>query len=169
MMSDSEDLDKLIEELKAPALVSKPIEEPIRDLENKPAVEIVASAPPSAPVDVKKYLDQLDLVTDEVLQSCRSDRQEAQDTINLIREEIAKDIAKGLSPGRLLESLVTAVEVKSGINGTAVKMLETAAKTLAATKATLNVNNINVNGNAGEGSVDADLTKLLSSSQEYQY
>jgi hypothetical protein len=48
-------------------------------------------------------------------------------------------------------------------------MLETAAKTLAATKATLNVNNINVNGNAGEGSVDADLTKLLSSSQEYQY
>lgn len=169
-MSEAEELDKLIDEIKAPSLVSKPIDEPIRDLENKPIVEVVGAqtAPPPA-VDVKKYLDQLDSVTDEVLQSCRADRQEAQDTINLIREEIAKDIAKNVSPGRLLEALVTAVEVKSGINGTAVKMLETAAKTLAATKATLNVNNINVSGSNSAGMVDADLTKLLANGEEYQY
>jgi hypothetical protein len=169
-MSDPENLDDLINELKSPGLVSKPIEEPLRHLDNRPTVEIMGSAQAAqAPVDVKKYLDQLDLVTDEVLQSCRSDRQEAQDTINLIREEIAKDIARGQSPGRLLESLVTAVEVKSGINGTAVKMLETAAKTLAATKATLNVNNISVSGNNAANMVDADLTKLLADTQEFQY
>ena len=39
-------------------------------------------------IDVSKYLEQLDGVTQEVLQACRSDRQEVQDVINEMRRQI---------------------------------------------------------------------------------
>ena len=111
------------------------------------------------PVDLHKYLNRLDGVTDEILAACRADRQEAQDMINMIRHQIEDSLNQNRPPSRMyIDGMVKAVEVKANINMTAVKMIEANAKMLAATKATSNVlvsNNVSVGG-------DLDLEKILS-------
>jgi hypothetical protein len=63
-----------------------------------------------------------------------------------------------LSTG-IVESLVKAIEVKSNINTTAVKMIEANAKTLAATKSSINIQQNTV---ASAGFDSAALERLLS-------
>lgn len=104
---------------------------------------LVASPPPnsgSESVDMHKYLRRLDDVTEDVLSACKSDRAEAQDLINILKEQVTISVTSGtkLSTG-IVESLVKAIEVKSNINTTAVKMIEANAKTLAATKSSINI------------------------------
>lgn len=91
-------------------------------------------------VDIKKYLRRLDDVTEDVLTACKSDRAETQGLIDLLREQVEMSITAGgkLSTG-IVESLVKAIEVKSNINTTAVKMIEANAKTIAATKSSINI------------------------------
>ena len=108
-------------------------------------------------VNFKKYLTELDGVTQEVLQACRADRQEAQDVINMLRKEVNDAINKNKQPSRMfIDGLVKSVEVKAGINATAVKMMDSVAKVLASTKSGINIQNNNM-------SVDGkELDELLS-------
>lgn len=112
-------------------------------------------------VDIHKYLRRLDDVTEDVLASCKADRMEAQGLINILREQVEVAVNTGvkLSTG-IVESLVKAIEVKSNINTTAVKMIEANAKTLAATKSSINIQQNTV---ASSGGFDvSSLEKLLS-------
>jgi len=96
-------------------------------------------------IDVVKYHERLDQVTTEVLTACRADRQEAQDVIDLLRLQIDDSISKSHAPQRMwVDGLVKAVEVKAGINATAVKIIEANAKMLAATRAGINILNQNI-------------------------
>lgn len=109
-------------------------------------------------VNFQKYLIELDDVTTEVLQACRSDRQEAQDVINLLRKEVDDAINKNKQPSRMfIDGLVKAVEVKAGINATAVKMMDSVAKVLASTKSGINIQNNSLN--VSEGELDALLSQ----------
>lgn len=124
---------------------------------DKPSQALVPADSPEAVVDAKAYLDQLDGVTKDVLQACQSDRQEAQDVINVLRRQIDNAINQNQAPQRMyVDGLVKAVEVKAGINATAVKMMEGVSKMLAATKAGVNIqnNNLQVSG--------SELDELLS-------
>lgn len=108
-------------------------------------MESVPSAPVAPTVDVVKYHDRLDQVTTEVLAACRADRQEAQDVIDLLRLQIDDAVNKSQAPQRMwVDGLVKAVEVKAGINATAVKIIEANAKMLAATRAGVNILNQNI-------------------------
>ena len=111
-------------------------------------------------VDIHKYLRRLDDVTVDVLAACKSDRAETQGLINILREQVEMSITSGtkLSTG-IVESLVKEIEVKSNINTTAVKMIEANAKTLAATKSSINIQQNTV---ASAGFDSAALERLLS-------
>ena len=111
-------------------------------------------------VDVTKYLDKMEGVADEVLQACRSDRQEAQEVINMLRNQCDEAHNKNVPPARMyVDGLVKSVEVKANINTNAVKVMEGVAKMIAATKAGLNINNNNVSVSA------AELDEILSSTE----
>jgi len=113
-------------------------------------------------LDVKKYVQKAEGVLDEMLNSARNDRQEAQDTIDFLRTQVHGAVSANKPAERWAEALITALEVKSGINATAVKAVEALGKIIAATKITGNVtNNLQVN-NGGSGSVSAsELKKVL--------
>lgn len=144
----------------------KTVEVNVENIKNigAPSTAAVATltdmASPNSQVDVHKYLSKLDDVTDEILAACRSDRQEAQDVIHLLRDQIELSLGKSQMPSRMyVDGLVAAVEVKANINMTAVKIIEANAKMLAATKAT--ANNVLVNQNVSVGNNDSDLVKIL--------
>lgn len=128
------------------------------------AEEVVPTVAAPPIVDMRQQFEQLEAVTNEILQGTRSDRQETQDAITLLRGEIDKAITGGQNPPRMyVDNLVKALEVKAQINMTAVKAMEAKAKMLAATKAgTVIQNQINnANANVQLGS-DKALTDLLS-------
>lgn len=101
--------------------------------------------------DVSHYLEKMDEVADEILQACRSDRQEAQDVINMLRGQCDTAHNKGGQPSRMyVDGLVKAVEVKANINGNAVKAMEGVSKMIAATKAATNVQNNNIQMSGAE-------------------
>jgi hypothetical protein len=126
------------------ATALRPIEEPIRvQVEDQPNTEQT--------IAISKYLDKMDMVADEVLQSCRSDRQEAQEVIDMLRNQCQDAHARNQSPARMyVDGLVKAVEVKANINTNAVKVMEGVAKMIAATKSGLNIQNNNVTVSATE-------------------
>jgi hypothetical protein len=113
------------------------------------------------PIEIGKYLRRLDDVTEDVLGACKADRREAQELINILKEQVEASIAGGvkLSTG-IVESLVKAIEVKSNINTTAVKMIEANAKTIAATKSSINIQQNTIASAAGFDS--STLEKILS-------
>ncbi len=111
--------------------------------------------------DLRKHFEQLDAVTDEVLQGARHDRQETQDAIKLMRGEIDKAIGNQTHPARMyVDNLVKALEVKATVNMTVVKIMEAKAKMLSATKVGTVINNTN-NVNNQQNVIDRDLTRLL--------
>lgn len=127
---------------------------------------IVAEVPTVPTVDVVKYHERLDQVTIEVLAACRADRQETQDVIDLMRLQIDDAVNKSQSPSRMwVDGLVKAVEVKAGINATAVKIIEANAKMLAATKAGVNILNQNVN--TGSQDLEDVLSRPLTDIDEF--
>lgn len=112
---------------------------------------------PAQAIDFQKYFNRLDGVTDEILSACRSDRQEAQDVIQMVRGQIEEALNNSKTPSRMyIDALVKSVEVKANINMTAVKMMEANAKMLAAMKA--NVANVQVNNVVGG---NEDLKQIL--------
>lgn len=121
---------------------------------------------PEPIVDIRKQFEQMDIVTDEILQGTRTDRQEAQDVIVLMRREIDKAISANQNPPRMyMDNIVKALEVKTTVNMTAVKVLEARAKMIAATKAGIvlqNNNQINNNNDNSNGGVDDSLLEVLS-------
>lgn len=117
-------------------------------------------------IDIEKYHARLDQVTNEILTACRSDRQEAQDVIELLRHQIDDATGNDRAPQRMwVDGLVKAVEVKAGINATAVKIVEANAKMLAATKSNVNILNQNVSG--GSQDLEDVLSCPLTESDEY--
>ena len=113
-------------------------------------------------VDITKYLRRLDDVTDDVLKACKTDRAETQDLINLLRDQVENSISTGskISTG-IIESLVKAIEVKSNINTTAVKMIEANAKTLAATKSSINIQQNTVSAGIDSSMLERILSQPL--------
>ena len=113
--------------------------------------------------DLRAQFEQLNDITHEVIVGTRSDRAETQNTIDMLRGEIDKNIAAGRdAPRAYLDNLVNALGVKSEINMTAVKALEVKAKFLAAAKSGLIINNNNNLGGAGGGtSLNVELNELL--------
>lgn len=108
---------------------------------------------PDSSFEFKKYLDKLDITTDEVLQACRSDRQDAMDTISTLRRIIDDTPPDRRPSGEILGCLVKAIEVRANINMAAVKMMEANAKMLAAVKPKTGVVNNNIMGNMDLGSI----------------
>ncbi len=129
------------------------------DTTDTTTVDIAPVLPQSPLVDVRKYFDRLDGVTDEILNACRSDRQETQDVISMLRHEIEQSLNQNKDPARMfVDGLVKAIEVKANINMTAVKMMEANSKMLAAIKASTNVQVNNQQVNLGG---DHDLERVL--------
>lgn len=111
-------------------------------------------------VDIARYLDKMEGVADEVLQACRSDRQEAQEVINMLRGQCEQAHARNQPPARMyVDGLVKSVEVKANINTNAVKVMEGVAKMIAATRAGLNIQNNNVSVST------AELDEILSATE----
>lgn len=174
-MSDTEDdlgdelfemLNDLDTELVKPEAIVMPPTPPASTPTVVQTVVIAQDTPDAdaAPIPTlsSKYLGRVDDVAEEIIQACRSDRQEAQETITLLRDQIDTAISGGRSPERIyFESLVKAIEVKANINTNAVKAMEMTAKMLAALKPSMapqtNITNQNVTA-----ATDADLDKLLS-------
>lgn len=135
--------------------VLRPVDE-IRVINN----EMPSSTGDPPVVDIARYLDKMEGVADEVLQACRSDRQEAQEVINMLRNQC--DVAHGRNqpPARMyVDGLVKSVEVKANINTNAVKVMEGVAKMIAATRAGLNIQNNNVSVSS------AELDEILSATE----
>lgn len=142
----------------------KPVD--TRKIDDLSTVTIDESTEDAPAVDITKYHERLDEVTDEILKACRSDRQEAQDVIELLRLQIDDAINKSQSPQRMwVDGLVKAVEVKAGINATAVKIVEANAKMLAATRAGVNILNQNVN--TGSEDLEEVLSRPMTEIDEY--
>jgi len=117
---------------------------PIEDIPSTLNSPIISEQPPT--VDIAKYLDKMEVVSDEVLQACRSDRAEAQEVINMLRGQCDEAHSKNHPPARMyVDGLVKAVEVKANINTNAVKVMEGVAKMIAATRSSLNINNNTLN------------------------
>lgn len=136
-------------------LVSRPIIEEIRSLD---AETPEGSSSPT--VDLNKFVERYEVISKEILDCCRADRQEAQDAANLCRSQI-DDILKTTNnprevPRIYVESLVKAIEVKANINTNAVKIIDSGAKLIASIKSQININNTNNNL-----SVDKELSALL--------
>jgi hypothetical protein len=174
-----EDLEDKVEELEEPeddevslSVVAPDDEEVLRPTDFREVEIITNSTPemldePTPPsVDVMKYHDKLDQVTTEVLSACRADRQEAQDVIDLLRLQIDDAVNKTQAPARMwVDGLVKAVEVKAGINATAVKIIEANAKMLAATKAGVNILNQNIQ--SGTEDLEDVLSRPLTENDEF--
>lgn len=104
-------------------------------------------------IDISEFKERLDSLTEEVLNSCRNDRSEAQDVINLLRDKI--DDCPGHPPRMYIDGLVKAVEVKANISQNAIKMMETNIKFLSSTKPAIQMNQGIITG------TDANLEELL--------
>jgi len=134
----------------------------VRKISYQPPPEpvVVEVEPPI--VDMRKQFEQLEEITNEILQGARSDRQETQDAIVLLRGQIDLSIKNGGNPARMyVDNLVKALEVKAQINITAVKAIEAKAKMLAATKAGTVINNQITNANANIANSDKHLIDIL--------
>ncbi len=108
-------------------------------------------------VDVNEFFERYDTVTGEILASCRSDRAEVQEVIDLCRERIDDCLQNGRDPARMfVDGLVKAVEVKANVNMTAVKIMDAGARLISAGK-----NQINIQNNMAAPS-SQDLENLLS-------
>lgn len=162
-----------------PSFILEPVDphkpDAVRD-PSKNAELIVESTThePETPIfNLREQVDQLNSITEEIIIGTRSDRQETQSVIDLIRNEIDKAITGSREPARMyLDNLVNALGVKSEINMTAVKALETKAKFLAATKAGVVVNTQNNVVHNNDGKFNNELSAILdknplSSDDEY--
>lgn len=151
--------------------IQPPVQKPVEFTELEPAIkpEAIAVALDNVPLqaalpvepiaDLAKKMQQLEVVTDNILSACESDRAQAQEAIELIKGEIERNLqAQQRPPAAFVEGLIKAIEVKAGINLTAVKIMEANAKMLAATKAGTSVN-VNTNNNNLSG---VSLTDILS-------
>ena len=94
------------------------------------------------PVDVVEYKQKLDAITEEVIDACRSDRQEVQVVISDLRDRLEEM----KNPNKaLIDGIVKALEVKTNINQNAIRIMDTNAKFLSSIKSTMNIdNNISV-------------------------
>ena len=150
----SEDLDALFQELDDES--SEPVDAlniPEASEGKAPEQQVILKAEPQGPpVDVVKYHEKLDIVTEEVLTACKQDRAEIQEVVNLMFDEIREDRDAGRIPSRgYTDNLTKLLETKANVNMMAVKIMEVNAKMLAATKAgSLTVNNNNLNIATGD-------------------
>jgi hypothetical protein len=96
-----------------------------------------------------KYGEQLETVTRQILDACRTDRQEAQEVISDLRDRLSN--IDGAPPRSLVDGLVKAIEVKSSINQNAIKIMDTNAKFIAASKPKIGTqNNLNISDSTEE-------------------
>lgn len=159
-----DDFDEVLVDAEEEVLLKPTDVREVEDMTDSTTALIEEPVHPS--VDVMKYHDKLDLVTTEVLSACRADRQETQDVIDLLRLQIDDAVNKTQTPSRMwVDGLVKAVEVKAGINATAVKIIEANAKMLAATKAGVNILNQNIS--SGTEDLEDVLSRPLTEDDEF--
>lgn len=140
-----------------PTEALRPVED-IRTINSDNRIDLTNNEP--VVVDIARYLDKMEGVADEVLQACRSDRQEAQEVINMLRGQCEQAHSRNQPPARMyVDGLVKSVEVKANINTNAVKVMEGVAKMIAATRTGLNIQNNNVSVST------AELDEILSATE----
>ena len=171
--SDTKGLAEIVESQDATNNLT-PVElVPVNEIGVKSSVAYADASLEEVAVDPKKYLRQLDDVTIEVLDACRSDRQDAQDIIAMLKGQIEISIQQGKSPSKtFVDGLVKAVEVKTNVNTTVVKMMEANAKMLAAMKISsgtnVQINNVTASGvTETDQSLERILDEPLTSEDEY--
>jgi hypothetical protein len=171
--SDTDGLAEIVESEESP-INTTPVElVPVSEIGTKSSMAYADASQEEVAVDPKKYLRQLDDVTIEVLDACRSDRQDAQDIITMLKREIEGSIQQGKSPSKtFVDGLVKAVEVKTNVNTTVVKMMEANAKMLAAMKVSsgtnVQINNVTASGvTETDQSLEKILDEPLTSEDEY--
>ncbi len=137
----------------------RPIDQPIKKLDAEPAPPS-PKAEPGPVVDVGKMFEQMDAVTQNVLQCAKDDRNQAESAIMMINEAIEEAHNAGKPASKTyVEGLIKAIEVKANINTTVVKIMEANAKLFAATKSGLNLQINNQNSNSTVSS--DELVELL--------
>lgn len=137
------DIRQLITPTKIAQTSTQIVEEPTMDLEF-----------------LRRLTQQYDVVGQEILTSWRADRAEAQDAIDLCNQEIQKAIANNRDPGRVyVETLVSAIEVKSNANATASSLIGMGIKLAGALKTKVSVTNNNV---TNVGTINNELNTILS-------
>jgi len=183
-MDESEDLSSLDDILKAldadnqpaeqasepvvvdpsPSLVPSDVRQFAAEKFEAPLEPVVIAADDSEKIDVKKYIDKAESVFDEILDSMRADRQEAQDLLLVLKTQITDKVNNNHPFERLAEAYATTLEAKTGITANAVKMVDSMAKILAATKAAggnTNIHNNNLTVGGAGGGTSQELTALL--------
>lgn len=116
------------------------------------------SSAPALTVDVALKAQQIAQVTQSVLENCTKDRKQAQEIIDIIMADVKQSFDNNMKPNTMLiEQLIKAVEVKSGIDTNAIKIAETNVKLIAATKTGGGINISNNNN-----SINASLSDILS-------
>lgn len=150
-------LDSLEEIDDSPAGAIRPVDERVVSADEVSNTDGFSTQDQELPVDIESYKEQLDVITNEVIDACRSDRQEAQEVIDDLRGRL--NAIPNQAPKALVDGLVKAVEVKAGINQNAIKMMDTNAKFLASIRPMINVNNSSASINVEE------LNKILNSDQ----
>jgi hypothetical protein len=152
-----DDLDELESGVEV-ASVIRPLDKDVTTAET--TAPQTNAAPNDSTERINKYAEQLEIVTNEILTACRADRTEVQKLIDNFSDRL-EHFTDGPPPKSLIDGLVQAVEVKSGINLNAIKIMDTNAKFISATKSTSNTqNNLNIGGSAEE------LRKILGSSAD---
>lgn len=146
----SDELDDLLRELQVDTSESIDEFEVPKEGEKAPQIQASVVIPETTGnavgVDVVKYHEKLDEVTDDILKACKSDRAELQSVIDMMFDEINAARDENRLPSRgYTDNLTKLLEVKSNVNMVAVKIMEANSKMLAATKAaSMTINNNNM-------------------------
>lgn len=105
-------------------------------------------------VDVKSLVDRFKDVADDILKNFLEDRHEIEGTINELRNHFMQSTKP---KAFIVEGLVSALRTKADTNANAIKILDTYAKLISATK------NMEIGQNTF---VNLDLSKLLEDDDE---
>ena len=127
--------------------MSEEVDDLLSMLDEKPqelTKAVVEGDEDQATFDAMKVVERHIDIADEILISYRQDRTQTQDAINLIRGMIDNVLNAGAPvPVGFIEHYVGAIKAKADTSATAAKVLDAQAKLLAATKASVNINNTN--------------------------
>lgn len=152
---DDPELKQLLNELASEPAAPEPAPDPIPD----PKALVPAASVTVAPVDdpagqqrISEFVKKFGEVSNEILNNYKSDRDQINDTIEYLENIVFNAAGKGVH----IEMLVAALRTKAETNASAVKLLDSLAKFLAATKNT----SVFVQNN-NNTSIQEDLAKIL--------
>ena len=100
----------------------------------EPVVEPIAEpAAQDAAADFKRVVEKFNIIADKILDNFDSDRDNIEDTIQRLRDIF---ISTPQTKGFIVEGLVSALKTKSETNASIIKLLDSYARLISATKGT---------------------------------